>query len=370
MKAQKTSSNLVLPGESEERCEEAEATTNSLLLVGKTQKRGRPSLEAPGNGTGGNFFTSLTPSALSCITADSCICMWQCSLAPKFFFHSHLLKELLLGHLSSVLGSLRSMDWRKSKSMQTPAVELSGHEFPLSQGVGTGSLTKKGDTGFRGVLLLSPWAWHFMGRGTVTVESEQLPPKAMLSKLECAYTLPGACENKIPRLSCWLDMVIQHAFIPGTQKMPMLQVEKTYSLKRKAKGRNLGCLGRRTAMHRNVLHRITLKPGPSSDVKMLAKNLEYLVDCWKSPWGRHPAIGTGQKVTSGLRAQGRWLDAESHSKGVKVNKWYLPLESHCGHWEWKGSKVETRVNPLCVGEMMEKSRARLGLIFRATARLQ
>ena len=58
--------------------------------------------------------------------------------------------------------------------------------------MGTDSFTWKGDTGFKWALSLYHMDLAFVVRGVITVGPEQLLPKVMLSKDECAYTSPGA----------------------------------------------------------------------------------------------------------------------------------------------------------------------------------
>lgn len=73
----------------------------------------------------------------------------------------------------SCLASLRRMVGEKS--VQALEVDPSGHGLPVSEvWEGSGRLTEKGDKAPGGHFLLALWSWCFVGRGTVTVELEQL----------------------------------------------------------------------------------------------------------------------------------------------------------------------------------------------------
>lgn len=65
--------------------------------------------------------------------------------------------------------------------------------------------------------------------------ADQLPPKAMLFKLECVCTLPGV-ETRFLGLPVDVDILIQDAFITGTQVLLVLQGGARLQFKEESQG--------------------------------------------------------------------------------------------------------------------------------------
>lgn len=179
------SSNLALTGELDKMCEEEEPQTP--LLVGKPEKQS------------GRSFSALGEEY-----------QWK----PLHFLYRLQLRPALCGTPAYARGQRCSrlcstLTCAKScplvilpVTLSTSEEWLGGRVGPGSRplwawiscvpwvGVGPRSLTWKGDTGFKGALPPALCAWHSVVRGVITVGPEQSPPKAMLSKHECAYISP------------------------------------------------------------------------------------------------------------------------------------------------------------------------------------